>query len=74
MTLQFALCFGALNDGDILAFKQVRKNGAILLYFRCLSPNFTTLYLCRKQIIGKSIWTGLAIGFGSLNDGDILAP
>ena len=25
--------------------KQARKDGAILLNFRCLSPNLTTLYL-----------------------------
>ena len=28
-----------------LPFKQARENGAILLNFRCLSPNLTTFYL-----------------------------
>ena len=28
-----------------LPLKQARENGAILLIFRCLSPNLTTLYL-----------------------------
>ena len=37
--------------------KQAMENGAMLLHFRCLCPNFTTL--CRwKQIIEKSWWTG----------------
>ena len=27
--------------------KQDRENGAILLNFRCLSPNLTTLYLMK---------------------------
>ena len=37
--------------------KQAMENGAMLLHFRCLCPNFTTL--CRwKQIIEKSLWTG----------------
>ena len=43
-TLLFAIGFGALNDGDI-SLKQAREIGAILLNFRCLSPNLTTLYL-----------------------------
>ena len=29
--------------------KQARENGAILLYFRCLSPNFTTFYLMKMK-------------------------
>ena len=44
-TLKFGVGFGALNDGDSLAPKQARENGAILLNFPCLSPNLTTLYL-----------------------------
>ena len=44
-TLLFAIGFGALNDGDILAPKQAREKRAILLNFRFLSPNLTTFYL-----------------------------
>ena len=32
-----------------LLLKQARENGEILLNFRCLSPNSTTLYLIKMK-------------------------
>ena len=61
-----------------LPLKQARENGAILLIIRCLSPNLPTLYLILKkanhleEFLDRTLQFG--IGFGALNDGDILAP
>ena len=44
-TPKFAIGFGDLNDGDILAPKAGYGKWSNFAQFCCLSPNLTTLYL-----------------------------
>ena len=45
MTLLFAIGFGALNDGDILAPAAGKGKWSNFALFRCMGLDLTTLYL-----------------------------
>ena len=55
--------------------KQAMENGAMLLHFRCLCPNlppYVDESKSLRRVYGQDPL--ICIGFGALNDGDILAP